>query len=183
MSLGRKDALNNRSSSLLWRILPSPPSPQLRAKHMTSHDTLQKTTVEDVNSASKSHFRWIALSMLCFAMLSIYYCYDNPAALQNQILDTYNLTSVQYNTLYSIYALPNIIIPFFGGVLTDMLGPRTTVIVFFLCVMLGQGLFAIGASIGYYSLMVAGRCLFGIGSETFGVAQCPLIFSYFRGVY
>jgi len=35
-----------------------------------------------------------------------------------------NLTDVEVNLLYSVYSLPNIILPFFGGYFIDKIGKR-----------------------------------------------------------
>lgn len=42
-----------------------------------------------------------------------------------------------FNLLYSLYSMPNIIIPFFGGILIDYLGVRQSIIIFIIITFLG----------------------------------------------
>jgi hypothetical protein len=48
-----------------------------------------------------------------------YFSYDFPAVLQKQIQDQFHVSEFDYNLLYSVYSLPNIVLPLFGGVLID----------------------------------------------------------------
>jgi hypothetical protein len=63
---------------------------------------------------SDSMMRWAVLCLSCLAMIGNYYCYDNPAALKTQLQEYAHLNEEQYNLLYTVYSLPNIILPFFG---------------------------------------------------------------------
>ncbi|KAJ8934927.1 hypothetical protein NQ314_013086 [Rhamnusium bicolor] len=63
--------------------------------------------------------RFIALIFMCFLGFGSYFCYDNPAALQNQMQNDLNITVSQYTMLYSIYSWPNVILCFIGGFLID----------------------------------------------------------------
>ena len=42
------------------------------------------------------------------------YSFDNPAALKTSLEEYVGLTETQYNLLYTVYSIPNIILPFFG---------------------------------------------------------------------
>lgn len=41
-----------------------------------------------------------------------------------------NLNNLEFNMLYSIYSLPNIVLPFFGGILIDKMGVRFSIFIF-----------------------------------------------------
>jgi hypothetical protein len=66
------------------------------------------------------------LVLCCVMLLGIYFCYDNPTPLQQTLVDNppYNLSPVQFTSLYSIYALPNMILPVFSGLFFDRVGLR-----------------------------------------------------------
>lgn len=70
-------------------------------------------------------------------MIGDAYCFDNPMALQSEIKDQYGIDQFKFNLLYTVYSLPNIILPFFGGVLIDKLGPRTAIVLFSVLIMIG----------------------------------------------
>ena len=54
-----------------------------------------------------------------------YYCFDNPAALKDQIYDhlkeeySYDDYEILFNFFYSLYSLPNVILPLVNGFLID----------------------------------------------------------------
>lgn len=126
--------------------------------------------------------RWVALSMACLLMVGNYYSFDNPSALQNFLTDEngdFKLSNVQYNLLYSVYSFPNIILPFFGGIMIDKIGVRIGVILFSLLLIIGQFLFMLGGTIGAYWLMIVGRVVFGVGGESLSVAQTTIVATWF----
>lgn len=124
-------------------------------------------------------WRWFALSLTCLVNFALYYCYHLPQALQPPIEEKYGLNDVQFNILYSIYSLPNIILPFIGGVLIDHLGVRIAMNLFGFILIIGQGLFTYGAYIENFSVMVLGRFVFGLGGESLAVSQLPMVSKWF----
>ncbi|KAI8900435.1 major facilitator superfamily domain-containing protein [Globomyces pollinis-pini] len=114
-----------------------------------------------------------------------YYCYDIPAALnvplQKWLETNYADYQTQINMLYSIYALPNIILPLIGGILMDKLDSNITLVIFSLLVCMGQAIFSFGVEKKQYSLMLIGRFLFGLGSETLDVGQANITTQWFHG--
>ena len=65
-------------------------------------------------------FRILVLIGCCFLTFGSYFCYDIPGALSDQLLDPfYDITSFEYSLFYSLYSLPNTVLPFFGGMLVD----------------------------------------------------------------
>lgn len=83
--------------------------------------------------------------------------------------------------LYTIYSLPNLILPILGGMLLDSLGIRTGLILFCSVLFCGQALFTAGGSSGNYELMLAGRGIFGAGGESMSVAQSSIVSVWFKG--
>ena len=113
--------------------------------------------------------------------------YDNPASLHNQ-LQTWmssSSTSVPFETdfslLYTVYSIPNMVLPFFGGFFVDKLGAPLCMAVFASLILAGQTLFAFGSSVQSWPLMLCGRVLFGLGGENLTVAQSALLAEWFKG--
>ena len=53
------------------------------------------------------------------------FCFDNPAPLKHKLESApFNLSDSQWSGLYSIYSLPNMIMPLLGGIFIDKLGVR-----------------------------------------------------------
>lgn len=137
-----------------------------------------------VKKKSESPFRWPILFFTCLMMIGNYYCYDIPAALNSQMDEYFGKPSdfeTLFSLLYTVYSVPNIILPFFGGYFIDRLGVRVCMIVFSLCITVGQLVFALGLSIKSWPLMFLGRIIFGFGGENLGVANSAILSVWFEG--
>lgn len=121
--------------------------------------------------------------MCTYSLTSVlYFC--NVQALNVQLrewLGTDDGThQYQLNLLYSVYSLPNIVLPLLGGFLIDRLSASKMLILFSLCICLGQGIFSMGISIKSIGWMVLGRFIFGIGGECLEVAQAKITTDWFK---
>ncbi|KAF9336975.1 hypothetical protein BGZ91_009727 [Linnemannia elongata] len=158
-------------------LLPQPQRPQPLHQHL---DRARRH--EQAHAITPRH--WLVLLLACLLLFGNYYCYDIPAALNVQLGewlgDDYATHQYHINLLYSVYSLPNIILPLFGGYLIDRLSASRMLILFSLCVCVGQGLFAIGVSAKSIGAMVLGRFIFGIGGECLEVAQAKITTDWFK---
>ncbi|XP_055371867.1 major facilitator superfamily domain-containing protein 1 [Condylostylus longicornis] len=133
------------------------------------------------NPFSKVH-RFIALIFMCLLGFGSYFCYDNPGALQDHFKEDLSLSTTQFTLLYSIYSWPNVILCFIGGFLIDrVFGIRLGTIIYLFILLIGQFLFAFGALLNAFWLMVVGRFVFGIGAESLAVAQNNYAVLWFKG--
>ncbi|XP_046871190.1 major facilitator superfamily domain-containing protein 1 isoform X2 [Hypomesus transpacificus] len=141
-----------------------------------------RRTMSAITDPSRLPHRIIVLSFMCFLGFGSYFCYDNPAALQKQVVQDMNLNTVQFMQLYSWYSWPNVILCFLGGFMLDrVFGIRLGTIIFALFVFVGQVIFASGALLNRFWLMEAGRFVFGIGGESLAVAQNTYAVNWFKG--
>lgn len=129
---------------------------------------------------SDSLWRWAVLALSCIAMVGNYYCFDNPAALKSNLDETIGLSESEYNLLYTVYSIPNIVLPFFGGYLCDMLGAPLAFLLFAVAITAGQCVFAFGVSIKSLGLMYVGRIMFGLGGENMSVGSSVILEEWFR---
>jgi nitrate/nitrite transporter NarK len=115
-----------------------------------------------------------------------YYCYDNPSALESQLEQHFLGTAysasfdVYFNLLYTVYSIPNVVLPFYGGFLVDKIGVRIMIVLFAVFIFIGQILLAIGVQMRSMPLMLIGRTLFGLGGESLSVGQSALIAAWFK---
>ena len=71
--------------------------------------------------------KWLVLSFSIFILFGSYYCFDNPAALKNQMYIHFKNYDNQlektyeflFSLLYSFLSLPNVLFPFINGLLID----------------------------------------------------------------
>lgn len=124
--------------------------------------------------------RWLILILTCFFVISRYYNFDVPQGIQKALQEDLNLSSLQYNLLYTVYSVPNIVWPLFAGAAIDKIGCRLSVLIFGSFVLLGQSLFAVGCFIGNFPLLLAGRVVLGIGGEAIVTIKIPIIARWFR---
>lgn len=90
------------------------------------------------------------------------------------------LSDLQYNSLYSIYSFPNVVLPLVGGLIIDKMGVRVGTFVFSSILILGQTIFMLGGYYEKYWLMMMGRFVFGLGGECLVVSQSTVISQWFK---
>ncbi|XP_060902759.1 major facilitator superfamily domain-containing protein 1 isoform X2 [Labrus mixtus] len=126
--------------------------------------------------------RVVVLVFMCFLGFGSYFCYDNPASLQTQVIQDLNLNTAKFMQLYAWYSWPNVVLCFLGGFMIDrVFGIRLGTIIFSLFVCFGQVIFASGALVNRFWLMEVGRFVFGIGGESLAVAQNTYAVNWFKG--
>ncbi|XP_068174252.1 lysosomal dipeptide transporter MFSD1 isoform X2 [Antennarius striatus] len=126
--------------------------------------------------------RLVILLFMCFLGFGSYFCYDNPAALQTEVIQDLDLNTARFMQLYAWYSWPNVVLCFFGGFLIDrVFGIRLGTVIFSLFVCAGQVIFAAGALVNLFWLCEIGRFVFGIGGESLAVAQNTYAVSWFKG--
>lgn len=154
----------------------SPPS--------TPHDVLPDES-SLITEKSTSRMRWVILLLGCLMMVGSYYCFDIPAALKTQLEDQMgsegDAFEVEFSLLYTLYAAPNVILPFFGGYFVDKLGFRICLLVFSSLIAGGQAIFSFGVSLKSWPVVYLGRLIFGFGGESFSVANAVLLTDWFKG--
>jgi hypothetical protein len=130
--------------------------------------------------------RWVILAAICLVMASTSYSYDIPAALHAQLQEYMEDHSkeqfeVEFNLLYTVYSIPNIILPFIGGALVDQLGASFMVPILSSFCVVGQALFTLGATRKHWRLMLLGRIVYGVGGESTYVACSTVLSQWFAG--
>lgn len=132
----------------------------------------------------RSPVRWIILVLGCLMMVGSYYSFDIPSALKTQIDDyTGNKSDyeVNFSLMYTLYSAPNVILPFFGGYLVDRFGVSFCLLIFSTLIAVGQVVFTIGLSTKSWPVIFIGRLIFGLGGESFTVANSALLSDWFKG--
>ncbi|KAJ8686589.1 hypothetical protein QAD02_022383 [Eretmocerus hayati] len=133
-------------------------------------------------SPRRACFRFLGLALMCLMGFGSYFCYDNPGALQEHFHDIYGMSTKTFSLLYSIYSWPNVILCFIGGFLLDsVFGIRWGTIIFMTLTLIGQLIFATGAYMNVFWLMMLGRFVFGVGAESLAVAQNSYAVLWFKG--
>lgn len=124
-------------------------------------------------------WRWLALFFMCFYICGGYYSFDNPAELEVELEKAFHLSQTKYSLLYSLYSLPNMVLPVVGGVVCDRVGYDKGLLLTSLLVTCGQTLASYGGFTYSFNTILLGRVVFGIGAETLWVIQAAYISNWF----
>jgi MFS family permease len=86
-----------------------------------------------------------------------------------------------FELLYSVYSMPNVILPFFGGIMVDKLGTRATLVGFNVVLTVASAFVALGCSWGSMGFMIFGRVVYGLAGESLTVVQSAILTQWFKG--
>ena len=125
-------------------------------------ETEKQSVFQIMMDPTKRYYRYFALIFICFLGFGSYFCYDTPAALEDQFKRDLKISTSTFTVFYSVYSWPNVILSFFGGILIDrVLGIRLGAIIFASFILVGQVLFGVGALVDQIWLMDVARFIFG----------------------
>ena len=127
------------------------------------------------------------LVLTCSGSVGIYFGYNIVGATAPFLqAPPYNLDAQAIGGLAAAYSVPNMIMPLFGGVITDRLGARIASMAYSLVVALGAACFWFSLYGPDWlpelrvKLMMVSMAIFGLGGESLSVAQKSLLASWFR---
>jgi len=131
--------------------------------------------------------RWGVLLFVSLAMFGNYYIYDSVGPLARILTEQLGFTDTQIGTLNAIYSFPNIIMVLIGGIMVDRMGGRTANLIFTAICMVGAIMTALASSLAdmtglsTFTVMAAGRLVFGLGAESMIVAVTAVLGYWFKG--
>ncbi|CAD8168092.1 unnamed protein product [Paramecium octaurelia] len=125
--------------------------------------------------------RLIILILSALLLFGNNYSFDNPQALQSQIMEEVHISLTEFNYLYSFFSFPNILLTLIGGYLIDRIGSRKSIIIFASLVTVSQTIIAFGGKYQSFHLMLFGRVFFGVASENLIISQNVIITAWFKG--
>lgn len=132
------------------------------------------------NAQATARLRWLVLILMGWVIFGAYYAYDAVSPIADFIMRDMNLSRAQYGLLFSFYYLPNFVMVLVGGILLDRIGIRRAGGIFvFLCAF---GVFITAFFSGLsFPLMLFGRLIYGLGSESLIITQNKILAKWFRG--
>ncbi|CAD8104530.1 unnamed protein product [Paramecium sonneborni] len=130
----------------------------------------------------QTSLRWLFLAMTCIFQVGCCLCSDFPSVLASQMKLQFNIQQSDINQLFTFYSLPNVIFPFFGGIIIDKIGIRSSLVSFTAFLVFGQALCYYGSLILNYNYLKLGMMLMGMGGEIcMSVAQSSIVSKWFVG--
>lgn len=159
--------------------MEAPHSPSRR--EMAAYHTRSKSSLK---------MRWVVLLLVCIIMIGTYYSLDIPAAIHHQLQDALESGAPRaatqnfefyFNLLFSVYSIPNTVLPFFGGSCVDRVGSSRSLVSFGILTLAGQLLVSVGGFARSWPIMLAGRFVYGLGGENICVATSTVLNEWFDG--
>ncbi|WAC71199.1 MFS transporter [Roseateles sp. SL47] len=129
------------------------------------------------NTPSRATAWWIC-ALVAAALYGNYYVYDSIGPVADALQTQRGFSDAQVGLLNAVYSLPNVVLILLGGVLVDRFGAAKVTLGTAAICFAGALLTALSPS---FEGMVAGRLLFGIGAETFGISTLAVLAQYFAG--
>jgi MFS family permease len=123
-------------------------------------------------------YRWIVLVFISLAMFGNYYIYDSIAPIADILQDELGFSDKQIGALYSGYSIAAIIFLLIGGIVIDRIGTKKTTLVFGSLCTLAAIITMLSPD---FKIMLLGRVLLGLGSETLIVAITTALAKWFKG--
>ncbi|KAI9370032.1 major facilitator superfamily domain-containing protein [Aspergillus egyptiacus] len=127
---------------------------------------------------------WSVLAAVCSLNWALFFIYDLPATLSIPLCSHLSLTDHQLSylisLLYTVYAAPNTILPFFSGAAVQRFGATAVLTLTMSTIILGQTLFALTVEAKLPLGMIIGRALIGLGAEVVGVVGVEIITRFFQ---
>ena len=107
-------------------------------------------------------YRCIIALFLLLNFCCVYFIIELPTGLQTVMLNGMGINAKQYNLLFSVFTVPDIVLSVFGGVLVDkVIGIRSGLLLVAFVTFLGEAVFATGGFIDSYVVTVLGRVILG----------------------
>ncbi len=136
--------------------------------------------MNDETRSALARWRWVVLILMGCVIFGTYYAYDAVSPIADFIIKDMGLSRSQYGLLFSFYYLPNFIMVLVGGILLDRIGIRRAGGLFVSLCALGV-LMTAAASGRSFLIMLLGRLIYGLGSESLIITQNKILAKWFRG--
>jgi len=121
-------------------------------------------------------YRFMLMTFACGLCLGVYMAYDSIGAISPYLKHGLTIDQSKYSNLVAAYALPNVVLAFLGGILTDKIGYNKSSILFSVFVILGNCIIAAAKDV---DTLMLGRFVFGLGGESLIVAQTTMLSRWF----
>jgi sugar phosphate permease len=137
--------------------------------------------VEKGHSAEQARrmlaYRWVCYGILVLTYIFVYFDRVAPAVVAPELMKEFGLTATSLGVLSSMYFYPYAAMQIPAGILSDYMGPRLSVTIFFLIAAAGTAIFGIAHS---FPLIILGRFLMGVGVAVVWIPCMRILANWFR---
>jgi len=121
------------------------------------------------------------LFLSSLTVLNGYFSFDLPSITSDDLKRMLVIDNAQYGLLFSVYALPNAILPMLSGMFFANLGKWKGVTLIAAVITIGIIIVWVGVNAQTYWLVLLGRVIYGLGGESVYVGIDILTTKWFQG--
>jgi MFS family permease len=136
---------------------------------------------EIAKRAEQPWWRWLVLVVVSLVMFGSYYVYDALSPINEYIQQGMGISNEDFGKLFTFYSIPNL---FFllvvAGFILDKIGVKKAGTLYAFLILLGSFMTSVGAG-SSFALMLAGRAVYGFGSEATLLVVNKVIARWFKG--
>ena len=122
-------------------------------------------------------YRWICLGTLWLVYFFVYFDRVAPAVVAPELMKTFGISAASMGLLSAAYFYPYAAMQIPSGILSDFMGPRLSVTIFFIIAGIGTALFGLA---GTYDWAIVGRVLMGVGVAVVYIPIMKIQAQWFR---
>ena len=108
---------------------------------------------EFLNTTNRKKYRFFMLALCSSFVMANYFSYDNPGSLEIPIEEEFGVSPERFGLLYTMYAIPNLFLPFCAGIIYDKIGTRNGLVIFSVLLVSGQCIQMIGGYEMNYNML------------------------------
>jgi MFS family permease len=123
-------------------------------------------------------YRFIVLAVVSLMLYGSYFAYDSVGAIEDYLMASLDIGQREIGLMYSMYSWGAILTLFVAGLMIDRLGTRRSSLLFSAVLTVGA---VMVAATGSTVVILAGRLVFGAGSEALIIAQSAILARWFKG--
>lgn len=131
------------------------------------------------NKPKKSRLRWLFLIIFSLMICLEYFCRDTLCSLQTEVEKELNLSTTEFNFVYTVYSISSSLVPIFGGVVSDKLGKGLGMLIYLIISLVSQLILIYGLVQRIMFWIFFSKVLHGIAHNSFSVTRRSLISKWF----
>eukprot|EP00472_Partenskyella_glossopodia_P005935 CAMPEP_0197541054 /NCGR_PEP_ID=MMETSP1318-20131121/66947_1 /TAXON_ID=552666 /ORGANISM="Partenskyella glossopodia, Strain RCC365" /LENGTH=533 /DNA_ID=CAMNT_0043100187 /DNA_START=307 /DNA_END=1908 /DNA_ORIENTATION=- len=159
------------------------PAPTTPSRRQSLFNMVGRQSLRRRRTVNAFRSRWLILGLVCLVPFGSHFVRKELGPLKTAMLGDkeFGLSNTTFAMLLSATALPNLLVPIFGGALLDMRGSRLGTMLFLMITVFAQILFVTMAGFKNLGGCLVAQILVGIGAGSTVVSQGAITSQYFQG--
>eukprot|EP01016_Furgasonia_blochmanni_P033608 TRINITY_DN3529_c0_g1_i1.p1 TRINITY_DN3529_c0_g1~~TRINITY_DN3529_c0_g1_i1.p1 ORF type:complete len:494 (-),score=90.72 TRINITY_DN3529_c0_g1_i1:147-1568(-) len=128
-----------------------------------------------------TYLRWVTFLLCALQIFLHLIVYFLPQGVQRELEIDVGLDDFQYNLMYSAYALPNLVMPFYIGRAVDEYGAPQVYPFVIVGILIGYSIFLFGLYMKSFTVIILGRFVQGLSGDSVYICVKTILSKWFLG--